>query len=267
MTHKYIILAFYTLTLTACTSNQKPIQNSNKSQTIDTITEVENNVPLQQEFANDSSTNIRTDTIVFTESESDLDSLEMELDLPIAYRAAKKIGFVSSPNDGYRKNDYHYIIEPSEDDIGDWLSFNIICFPFNTGGYLVLSGHDYDTGYDYYGGHKYVTAIKYNSSFIYKNNEITEIDFKLPICPLSELLDSSKCEGLENDIKIMDSIYTKYPFEIMSYNINAIEKELEILYALYYDSDLRNKKEYLLKIGETNNLPKYKWNGEQFVRQ
>ena len=265
MKQKLIIFTLCTLALANCTNNQKTKQNNQNESQIVVTTELENSDPQQQETVNDSIIKFRDDTIAVLESVRNLDSSELELDKPLAYRIAKKLKLVSTPNDGRCKNDYHYHFFIEDDYITS--GYTITCLPLNSGGYLVLAGYEYDTGYDYYGGHKYVTAIKNYHSYIYNNNEIAEIDFKLPICPLSELLDSSKCQGLEDDIKIMDSIYAKAPNAIMSYNIDASEKELEILYALYFDLDLRYRKPDLLKIGKTKNLPKYKWNGEEFVKQ
>lgn len=167
----------------------------------------------------------------------------------VAYQAAQKLG-LNFPNQEL-KHPNHFRMWKDEFDPP---SFNVVCFPYSAGGHLVLCGEGPGCLQDY-------------KSYIFKDGEIKEIDFRLPVCPLTELLDDSKCQGLDEEIKKLEQIYAEKPSLVVLYVFNIERQEIEPQYSLDWDAELPNDtREKLVRLAKYDNLPKYKWDGEKFVK-
>lgn len=168
----------------------------------------------------------------------------------VAYQAAQKLG-LNFPNQEL-ENPNHFRMWEDEFDPP---SFSVMCFPYSAGGHLVLYGKGPSSLQDY-------------KSYIFKDGEIKETDFKFPVCPLSELLDDAKRQGLDDEIKKLEQIYADKPSLLVEYNIYADRQEIEPHYSLSWDTGLPDAtRQKLFSIGKYQNLPKYKWDGEKFVRE
>lgn len=168
----------------------------------------------------------------------------------VAYQAAQKLG-LNFPNQELENPNHFRMWE----DVFDPPSFSVMCFPYSAGGHLVLYGKGSSSLQDY-------------KSYIFKDGEIKETDFKFPVCPLSELLDDAKRQGLDDEIKQLEQIYADKPSLLVEYNIYADRQEIEPHYSLSWDTGLPDATRHkLFSIGKYQNLPKYKWDGEKFVRE
>jgi hypothetical protein len=171
----------------------------------------------------------------------------------IAYQVAQKLN-LEEEFDNQRSSD-NCLYELWEDRM-DPPVYAVMCFPYKNGGYLVLTGYHRHNLQEY-------------KAYTYKDGTLTESNFKLPICPLSELLDAQKCEGLDQEIAALQEVYQKTPNHVLEYDIAIPEQEVQLRYFLDWNTglpdDVRTK---LNGIGiNWQNIPKYKWDGEQFVKQ
>ena len=171
----------------------------------------------------------------------------------IAYQVAQKLN-LEEEFDNQRSSD-NCLYELWEDRM-DPPVYAVMCFPYKNGGYLVLTGYHRHNLQEY-------------KAYTYKDGTLTESNFKLPICPLSELLDAQKCEGLDQEIAALQEVYQKTPNHVLEYDIAIPEQEVQLRYFLDWNTglpdDVRTK---LNGIGiNWQNYPKYKWDGENFVRK
>ena len=173
----------------------------------------------------------------------------------IAYQVAQKLNLEEEFDNQQSENNNVYRLWKDEFDAPQYY---VMCFPNKDGGYTVLTCY----------GQNYIREYK---TYTYKDGNITESNFKLPMCQLSELLDAQKCEGLDQELAALQEVFNKTPLLVATYNINnsPTVQELSISYSLSWDADMpsevRNK---LNNIGiNWQNIPKYKWDGEQFVKQ
>ena len=173
----------------------------------------------------------------------------------IAYQVAQKLNLEEEFDNQQSENNNVYRLWKDEFDAPQYY---VMCFPNKDGGYTVLTCY----------GQNYIREYK---TYTYKDGNITESNFKLPMCQLSELLDAQKCEGLDQELAALQEVFNKTPLLVATYNIDFSPsvQELSISYSLSWDaglpSEVRNK---LNNIGiNWQNIPKYKWDGEQFVKQ
>ena len=132
-----------------------------------------------------------------------------------------------------------------------------MCFPYKDGGYLVLTGYN-------------STSLREYKTYTYKDGNLTESNYRLPLCPLSELQDPEKTNGREQAIAALEEVFKKTPQYVATYNVidNPDFQELTILYSLSWDANLPNEvRNQVSNVGTWQNNPKYKWDGEQFVRK
>ena len=146
------------------------------------------------------------------------------------------------------------------DDTDD--SFNryyFYAFPYQNGGYLILEEHcqrivegDLD---------------KFNT-YNYKDGKLVKVDGILPVPALAEFLDTKKCEGHDDDVKIITELYNTGADKYIIYF--PVGKQL--LYTQCYPQlykygadDWDTDYDSLMK--DDRLLPYFKWNGEIFIQQ
>ena len=168
----------------------------------------------------------------------------------IAYQVAQKLN-LEEEFDNQRSSD-NCLYELWED-MMDAPLYAVMCFPYKNGGYLVLTGYRNKQEY---------------KAYTFKDGNLTESDFRLPMCPLSDLLDDKKCEGLDQEIAALQQVYQKTPNHVFEYDIDVPKQEVLLRYFLDWDSGLPDEvRQKLSNIGiNWPDNPRYKWNGEQFVR-
>ena len=168
----------------------------------------------------------------------------------VAYQVAQKLG-LNFPNQELENPNQFRMWE---DEFDPPLYF-VYCFPYTNGGHLALYGEGVHSLQDY-------------KAYVFKDGEVKETDFKFPGCPLSDLLNSEKIQGLDNEIKLLEEIYAKNPTLLVEYLIHTDTQEIEAKYQISHDTDLPNEtRDKLWSIGKYNDLPKFKWNGENFVKE
>ena len=132
-------------------------------------------------------------------------------------------------------------------------------FPYQNGGYLILEEHcqrivegDLD---------------KFNT-YNYKDGKLVKVDGILPVPALAEFLDTKKCEGHDDDVKIITELYNTGADKYIIYF--PVGKQL--LYTQCYPQlykygadDWDTDYDSLMK--DDRLLPYFKWNGEIFIQQ
>lgn len=132
-------------------------------------------------------------------------------------------------------------------------------FPYQNGGYLILEEHcqrivegDLD---------------KFNT-YNYKDGKLVKVDGILPVPALAEFLDTKKCEGHDDDVKIITKLYNTGADKYIIYF--PVGKQL--LYTQCYPQlykygadDWDTDYDSLMK--DDRLLPYFKWNGEKFIKQ
>ena len=171
----------------------------------------------------------------------------------VAYQAAQKLG-VDFPNQKLENQNHYRMWE----DVFNPPSYNVFCFPLSAGGTLVLYGEGFNCLQDY-------------KSYIFKDGELSETNFTFPACPLSELLDDAKCQDYADQVKILEYVCAKDPKRLVEYQIDSENLTITARYSLSWDTELPyidfDQKSKLFVIGKYQDLPKFKWDGEKFVRQ
>ncbi len=181
------------------------------------------------------------------------DEIPPEWKSTIAYQVVQKLNLEDFDN---QKCDNNVFYELWKDEF-DAPRYCVMCFPYKDGGYLVLTGYNR-------------TSLREYKTYTYKDGNLTESNYRLPLCPLSELLDPEKTDGREQAIAALEEVFKKTPQYVATYNVidNPDFQELTILYSLSWDADLPNEvRNQVSNVGTWQNNPKYKWDGEQFVRK
>lgn len=181
------------------------------------------------------------------------DEIPPEWKSTIAYQVVQKLNLEDFDN---QKCDNNVFYELWKDEF-DAPRYCVMCFPYKDGGYLVLTGYN-------------STSLREYKTYTYKDGNLTESDYRLPLCALSELLDPEKTDGREQAIAALEEVFKKTPQYVATYNVidNPDFQELTILYSLSWDADLPNEvRNQVSNVGTWQNNPKYKWDGEQFVRK
>lgn len=170
----------------------------------------------------------------------------------LAYKVAQKLN-LEYDNEA-SENNYFY---KYWNDQMDAPRYCVMCFPRKDGSYLVLTGYN-------------EISLREYKTYIYNNGELSETDFKLPTCELSEVLDEQKCQGLEQEIAALEEAYKKTPQFITAYNINPAPEQqtVSITFSMTWEADIPSEmRQKLWGIGDWQTNPKYKWDGENFVKQ
>lgn len=188
-----------------------------------------------------------------TEDLAYFEQFSPECKATVAYKVSRLLD--STAHNENCENEHHFSFREEGPDAP---SFDVMCFPLTKGGYLVITGKNAQ-----YGLHKY-------TAYTYDGGDLKPSGFKLPDCPLADLLDDEKSKGHEADIEKLEAFFAKDPSLVREYHLNAEEQKLEINYNLDYDieEEIGNEKyNELYNIGKWDKRPTYKWNGEDFVKQ
>jgi hypothetical protein len=181
------------------------------------------------------------------------DEVPAEWKTTTAYQVTQKLNLEGFDN---QRSDNNYVYYLWKDEF-DAPQYYVMCFPYKDGGCLVLTGYN-------------CSSLREYKTYTYKDGSLSESDFKLPLCPLSELLDSQKTGGREQAIAALEEVFKKTPQYVVSYNITLTPdiQEFLISYSLSWDAGLSDEvRNQLSGIGKWQDCPKYKWDGENFVKQ
>ncbi len=148
---------------------------------------------------------------------------------------------------GYRLNELLFVREYA------------FSFPFEDGSWLVIIGRN--TAQEGSSG----TYTPY-TVYRYKNGEAQLIDFAIPVPDnVSELLDSRKCVGHEQEVDKFNALYKSDPkkFIVYKYKERLTGLELELM---PHDDTVEWNDSYLSLRRLPDKLPLYIWDGEKFFK-
>ncbi len=130
-------------------------------------------------------------------------------------------------------------------------SFDLYCFPLKDGGYMVITQEeDFD-------------ILNYNV-YTYKDGKLNKSDAELPVCSVTSFLDYEKMKGHEQDVDDLEEIYNRKPQDLIKYWFDTSKQEVRMsLYARFHDEPYW-KTSFTDMLCEFSDIPRYKWNGEQF---